>query len=60
MKSYEVKYHRKAIKFMKKHKEYGLSFYKAFDQLKEDYPTNINMILGKYKEQRERIYLGLE
>lgn len=39
MKSYKVKYHKKAIKFMKKHREYGLRFYKAFDEL-QDYTIN--------------------
>lgn len=63
MKSYEVKYHKKAIKFMKKHKEYGLKFYKAFDELKENYPININKydirkIQGEKKKNLFRLRIG--
>lgn len=63
MKSYEVKYHKKAIKFMKKHKEYGLRFYKAFDELRGDYSTNINKydirrIQGAKKKNLFRLRIG--
>ena len=63
MKSYEDKYHKKAIKFMKKHKEYGLRFYKAFDELKENYPININKydirkIQGEKKNYLFRLRIG--
>lgn len=63
MKFYEVKYHKKAIKFIKKHKEYGLRFYKAFDELKEDYATNsdkydICKIQGTKKDNLFRLRIG--
>ena len=61
MKSYEVKYHKKAIKFMIKHKEYGLRFYKAFDELKENYLDNINKYdIKKIQGEKKRTYLDLE
>ncbi|WP_296114765.1 type II toxin-antitoxin system RelE/ParE family toxin [uncultured Anaerococcus sp.] len=48
---------------MKKHKEYGLRFYKAFDELKKDYPKNINKydskkIRGVNKKNRFRLRIG--
>lgn len=63
MKFYKVKYHKKAIKFIKKHKEYGLKFYKAFDELKEDYVTNrdkydICKIQGTKKDNLFRLRIG--
>lgn len=63
MKFYKVKYHKKAIKFIKKHKEYGLKFYKAFDELKEDYVTNsdkydIRKIQGTKKNNLFRLRIG--
>lgn len=63
MKFYKVKYHKKAIKFIKKHKEYGLKFYKAFDELKEDYVTNsdkydICKIQGTKKNNLFRLRIG--
>ena len=33
---YKVKYSKSAEKFIKKNKEYGLKFYKAFRDLSED------------------------
>lgn len=48
---------------MKKHKEYGLRFYKAFDELKENYPININKydirkIQGEKKNYLFRLRIG--
>lgn len=48
---------------MKKHKEYGLRFYKAFDELKENYLDNINKydikkIQGEKKRNLFRLRIG--
>lgn len=62
MKSYKVKYHKNAIKFIKKHKTFGLKFYKAFDEL-QDYTQykgkyDIRKIRGNKKNNLFRLRIG--
>jgi len=53
---YRVLYSKKAEKFMKKNKEYGIRFFKNFTELSQDFYNNFNNFDIDYYESFQNAY----